>query len=243
MSSEHKYTDGGQRVVDGVPLHHECGDHNTCRHCGKSDDDAPCEVLERARRQQIDLTSLTAWGCKNEAAGHGKCKEWCRATDCPYYREPPAKRSVEALLESVEHAFRNRNPTDEQWLQSLNDLKAARAALCNSPAASGQGFDGDGVWPHPIAGWVLGREFQSIPPADPEYALAQGWQPVSLVPPSFVFDPTPPRAVAATDADLLVFNAIRGDLARDMTTHPATLAAFDRIAAALQAALAQKEGG
>jgi hypothetical protein len=58
-----------------------------------------------------------------------------------------------------------------------------------------------GAWPHPISGWVRGLEFA---PSDEMTMsafkmLAMGWQPVSHVPPSRSFDPTPSRA-AGTEA-------------------------------------------
>ena len=89
------------------------------------------------------------------------------------------------------------------------------------------------AWPHPISGWVRDGDFVPVSGADTESRLAQGWQPVSHVPPSFVFDPSRPAqrypddAVAAVLAKVVKYRLCRrphkgakGGFIPSMSTNP-----------------------
>lgn len=82
------------------------------------------------------------------------------------------------------------NPAGEYY--NATDMRdfAIACLLAVRSLEPGTGDDGlAGAWPHPISGWVRGGDFAPVSARDAESRLAQGWQPVSHVPPSYSFDP------------------------------------------------------
>ena len=117
---------------------------------------------------------------------------------------------TEAMLDAMEHwidrAICNLSTSEDAAECAYIDLLAAAPALATAPEPQACAVDDalQGFWPHPISGWVRGSDFVPVSGADTESRLAQGWQPVSHVPPSFSFDPA---ALSTSQAGLDAYEA------------------------------------